>query len=371
MAHPSHSPSWSAPSRSSFRPREDWSLKWWIMFALILSFLLHGALFVSFDKISPYLSPSTPPVQVTRTRERIRLDPKVFQEQKPVQEIPELIAPGNQPDIKTFEPKLDAFDKQQMIPENQEIDLTPTVKEMTNLIRATEPGDGRTPGAGAPVNEMAALLAPKGMEMPDLSSAMAAVRRDVLAKPVSEKQMLLEAGALDPKEGDRVDVNLLDQVKAQGQGEGGGQRVPGFSNLDDLLGGGGQMGGSTAPILMPTDLLFAYGSDQLAEGARLSLMKLGFLIQKNPDSLFIIEGHTDSFGGDDFNMQLSMRRAVAVVEWLKSSLKLGTDRIQAAGYGKRRPLVNPKGTVEEQSMNRRVEIKVRPRQAAGERPTFR
>jgi outer membrane protein OmpA-like peptidoglycan-associated protein len=212
------------------------------------------------------------------------------------------------------------------------------------------------------MKEMAALLAPQAMAAPDLAKEMASLRRDVLSTPVSEKQMLLDAGALEPSDGGQVDMKLLDEVRKQGQGsDAAGTRVKGFSNLDDLLGGGGTMGGSTAPILMPTDLLFDYGSDQLAEGARLSLMKLGFLIQKNPNSLFIVEGHTDSFGGEEFNLQLSLRRANAVVEWLRASLRLGTDRIQAAGMGKSKPIVSTAGSVEEQSLNRRVEIKVRPR----------
>lgn len=355
-----NSPGWSSTPRASFRARDDWSLKWWVMFAVILSFGFHGLLYMSFDKISMVFGSVAKPVQQEKVPERIKIDPRLLQEQKAIQEIPEMIAPGNQPDIKAFEADLDDFDKAQMIAENQEIDLTPNVKEVTNFLRQTDPGDGRTPG-GSRMNDMAALLAPQAaMAAPDLASAMAAVRRDVLSKPVSEKQMLLDAGALEPKEGSgTIDADLLGEVKKQGVGDAAGTRVKGFSNLDDLLGGGGQLGGSTAPILMPTDLLFEYGSDQLAEGARLSLMKLGFLIQKNPDSLFIVEGHTDSFGGEDFNLDLSLRRANAVVEWLRNSLRLGTDRIQAAGMGKTKPIVSTTGTVEEQGLNRRVEIKVR------------
>lgn len=355
-----NSPGWSSTPRASFRARDDWSLKWWVMFAVILSFGFHGLLYMSFDKISMVFGSVAKPVQQEKVPERIKIDPRLLQEQKAIQEIPEMIAPGNQPDIKAFEADLDDFDKAQMIAENQEIDLTPNVKEVTNFLRQTDPGDGRTPG-GSRMNDMAALLAPQAaMAAPDLASAMAAVRRDVLSKPVSEKQMLLDAGALEPKEGSgSIDADLLGEVKKQGVGDAAGTRVKGFSNLDDLLGGGGQLGGSTAPILMPTDLLFEYGSDQLAEGARLSLMKLGFLIQKNPDSLFIVEGHTDSFGGEDFNLDLSLRRANAVVAWLRNSLRLGTDRIQAAGMGKSKPIVSTSGTVEEQGLNRRVEIKVR------------
>jgi outer membrane protein OmpA-like peptidoglycan-associated protein len=355
-----NSPGWSSTPRASFRARDDWSLKWWVMFAVILSFGFHGLLYMSFDKISMVFGSVAKPVVQEKLPERIKIDPRLLQEQKAIQEIPEMIAPGNQPDIKAFEADLDDFDKAQMIAENQEIDLTPNVKEVTNFLRQSDPGDGRTPG-GSRMNDMAALLAPQAaMAAPDLASAMAAVRRDVLSKPVSEKQMLLDAGALEPKEGSgTIDADLLGEVKKQGVGDAAGTRVKGFSNLDDLLGGGGQLGGSTAPILMPTDLLFEYGSDQLAEGARLSLMKLGFLIQKNPDSLFIVEGHTDSFGGEDFNLDLSLRRANAVVEWLRNSLRLGTDRIQAAGMGKTKPIVSTTGTVEEQGLNRRVEIKVR------------
>lgn len=353
------STTWSSHPRSSFRSREDWSLKWWIMFALILSIALHGVLYLSFDEISRFLGHSQPVAVVPPKPERFTIDPKVLQEQKAVQQIPEMIAPaGTQPDIQSFAPDLDSFDKAQMIPENQEIDLTPNVKEVTNFIRADEPGDQRT--AGSLKADMAALLAPESAALPDLAGAMAEMRREVLSRPVSEKQMLLDAGALEPASAGQVDVNLLDQVKAQG-GDGASARVKGFSNLDDLLGGGGTLGASTAPILMPTDLLFAYGSDQLAEGARLSLMKLGFLIQKNPNSLFIIEGHTDSFGGDQYNLDLSLRRAQAVVEWLRASLQLGTDRVEAVGLGKSRPIVSTTGSVDEQGLNRRVEIKVRPK----------
>jgi outer membrane protein OmpA-like peptidoglycan-associated protein len=355
MAAVTHPPEWTTP-QSSFRSRDDWSLKWWVMFALILSVVFHMMLVVGFD----FLGVSAmQPVKMREVPERIRISEQVLKEQQAIQQIPEIIAPGNVPDMKAFEPNLDNFDKLQELPKNQEIDLTPNVKEITNFIRANDPGDG-APGAPK-ATDMAKLLAPQTMAAPDIAAEMASVRRDVLSKPVSEKQMLLDAGALDPGEGGKMDSGLLDAVKSQGTATAAGARVKGFNNLDDLLGGGGKMGGSTAPILMPTDLLFEYGSDQLAEAARLSLMKLGFLIQKNPDSLFIIEGHTDSFGGEDFNLELSIRRANAVVSWLRESLGLGSDRIQAMGMGKSKPIVSVAGTVEQQGLNRRVEIKVRPK----------
>lgn len=349
-------PEWSTNPRAAFRARDDWSLKWWVMFALILSVLFHLLLVVGFNSLG---ISSVTPIKPRPVPERIRISEQALKEQQAIKQIPETLAPGNIPDMKAFEPKLDDFDKLQELPKNQEIDLTPNVKEITNFIRANDPGDG-APGASK-ANDMAKLLAPESAAAPDLAAEMASVRREVLSKPVSEKQMLLDAGALDPGEGGKMDTGLLDAVKSQGTSNAAGARVKGFSSLDDLLGGSGKMGGSTAPILMPTDLLFEYGSDQLAEAARLSLMKLGFLIQKNPDSLFIIEGHTDSFGGEEYNLELSARRANAVVGWLRESLGLGSDRIRAVGMGKSRPIVSTQGTVEQQGLNRRVEIKVRPR----------
>ena len=360
MSSAAHSPEWSPAPRSSYRARRDWSLRWWAMLAVIVSFLFHGLLYVGFEVtgLGEFLAENP---AAKESLERIAINPELLKKQEAIQQIPETIAPGTQPDIKAFEPDIDAFEKASMIPENQEIDLTPNVKEITNFIRADQAGD--TAPAAAKVEMLAQALAPESLAMPDLAQEMASMRKEVLSKPVSEKQMLLDAGALDPQDGGKMDLDLVSQVNRQGQGtaEAASSRVKGFANLDDLIGHGGKLGGSTAPILMPTDLLFTYGSDQLAESARVSLMKLGFLIQKNPDSLFIIEGHTDSFGGDQFNLELSQRRANAVVQWLMESLRLTTDRIQAAGMGKSHHIVDPRGTVEEQALNRRVEIKVRPR----------
>ena len=88
-------------------------------------------------------------------------------------------------------------------------------------------------------------------------------------------------------------------------------------------------------------------------------MKLGFIIQTNPGSRFIIEGHTDTIGGEDANYQLSLRRAGAVRDWLINTLKIDGNNMQAVGYGKNRPLVKPNGTAGEQALNRRVEIMIK------------
>jgi outer membrane protein OmpA-like peptidoglycan-associated protein len=138
---------------------------------------------------------------------------------------------------------------------------------------------------------------------------------------------------------------------------------PGFSNLDNLLASTGPLTPETAPILMPTDLLFDYDSDQMRIEAVESLAKLGTLIGRNPQATFLIEGHTDSFGSDAYNLELSTRRAGSVRDWLILEMGIPPERLEIRGLGKSRLIAPPTGTIEDQQINRRVEIVIR---AAGE-----
>jgi outer membrane protein OmpA-like peptidoglycan-associated protein len=110
---------------------------------------------------------------------------------------------------------------------------------------------------------------------------------------------------------------------------------------------------------MPTDLLFEFDSADLREGATASLQKLGRIIQRNPQAVFKVEGYTDSFGTEDYNMDLSQRRAETVKDWLVENMNIDPSRIQAQGFGKTHLLVPADRSVEQQQLNRRVEIVIR------------
>jgi outer membrane protein OmpA-like peptidoglycan-associated protein len=144
---------------------------------------------------------------------------------------------------------------------------------------------------------------------------------------------------------------------------GPNQGVPNFSNLDSLLSAKGPLSPKTAPILLPTDLLFDYDSAELRPQAVGSLQKLADLMERNPNATFIIEGHTDSFGPPDYNLRLSLGRAESVKAWLANNAGIDPGRIQTRGYGMTRLLVRG-GSVEEQQLNRRVEIVIRNNRAA-------
>ena len=89
-----------------------------------------------------------------------------------------------------------------------------------------------------------------------------------------------------------------------------------------------------------------------------SLQKLADLIERNPNSNFLIEGHTDSFGSPEYNARLSTARAESVKAWLAGEAGIDPGRITTRGLGMTRLLV-PGGTVEQQQLNRRVEIVIK------------
>ena len=140
-------------------------------------------------------------------------------------------------------------------------------------------------------------------------------------------------------------------------GAEGSDSVPaGYSDLDDLLAQTGGLTTAAGPIFMPSDVLFGYDEFFLRPEAITSLEKLGELIRRNPDARFRIEGHTDSFGGSDYNAQLSLARAESVKRWLADTMSIDPARIDTRGLGSTRPLAPATGNVEEQQLNRRVEI---------------
>jgi outer membrane protein OmpA-like peptidoglycan-associated protein len=67
-----------------------------------------------------------------------------------------------------------------------------------------------------------------------------------------------------------------------------------------------------------------------------------------------IEGHTDDRGTDQYNLDLSKRRARAVAQWLITNGGIPTTQLETTGYGKSRPLVS--GPDADPSQNRRVEL---------------
>ena len=80
------------------------------------------------------------------------------------------------------------------------------------------------------------------------------------------------------------------------------------------------------------------------------------LLTIRPESTFVVEGHTDSLGSDQYNLDLSQARADAVVQWW---VDRGIDpgRLTAVGLGEAEPIASD-DTQEGRDRNRRIEVTI-------------
>jgi len=112
-------------------------------------------------------------------------------------------------------------------------------------------------------------------------------------------------------------------------------------------------------ITLSGSVLFPTNESTLLPAAMVKLNEVAdALIKGNPDSNITIEGHTDSQGQRQYNMDLSQKRAESVKGQLVSRGVAG-DRIKTVGVGPDRPIADNK-SAEGRANNRRVEIIVEP-----------
>lgn len=271
-------------------------------------------------------------------------------------------------------PKVRAFNikQAQIDPRTLEDHKEPSTKPATKPV--PDVTDLQIPGDAKPNFEQYMKTAETVIAAPDATKTMVAEKPKVVQTKALDRIL-----AEDNSRQVREDMNALKEQFLNNKpnvsanhptfdvtGEQTGSRpnlgpnvgLPNFSNLDSLLSQQGPLSSKTAPILMPTDLLFDYDSPVLRSQAVGSLQQLAQLIERNPNATFIIEGYTDNFGSPEYNLRLSQSRAESVKDWLVSNAGIEAGRIQARGKGMSRLLVSA-GTVEEQQLNRRVEIVIK------------
>ncbi|MCH7226192.1 OmpA family protein [Haloferula sp. A504] len=99
---------------------------------------------------------------------------------------------------------------------------------------------------------------------------------------------------------------------------------------------------------------FDVDSDVLRPDATPALEQILEALETTPYLAIVIEGHTDSDGGDDHNLDLSQRRAQAVVNWLTEKGIAG-ERLTPKGKGEAEPIAS-NDSATGKAMNRRVEV---------------
>ena len=301
----------------------------WVIRGLIVSVLIHFALYLVFNytKLERFSTQTTTrlvPRQFTVAQLEVNEDllnqdetspTKPEKDEVPIQNIP---LPTEKND---FEEQMET------------LRATPSAPDLEKPLVAEKPKVDTT--------SMEALAALQQNTASTMESELDSVRESVL----SDAPKIITGGQL----------RLPDTSGSDSTGAGS----PGFSDLDTLLAQSGGLKKGTAPILMPTDLLFDYDSADLRPAAVSSLRKLGELITRNPNVIFSIEGHADSFGSTAYNLILSEKRAESVRAWLVRAMGINPRNIKTKGYGATRLIAPADGSVEEQQINRRVEIVMR------------
>jgi outer membrane protein OmpA-like peptidoglycan-associated protein len=101
-------------------------------------------------------------------------------------------------------------------------------------------------------------------------------------------------------------------------------------------------------------ILFGFDRSDLSSGAKSNLQELKDILAKYADTDIEIQGHTDSDGTDDYNMELSQKRAQSVSSYLRS-IGVSSGRISTKGFGENAPKY-ANDTEDNKSQNRRVEF---------------
>ncbi len=106
------------------------------------------------------------------------------------------------------------------------------------------------------------------------------------------------------------------------------------------------------------DVTFAVNSTTISPMMRDTLDGVAQSMIDYPNSLIDVMGHTDSTGSEQYNLDLSRRRAESVANYLVSR-GVSRARIETIGYGEQYPIAD-NSTEAGRSQNRRVEIRITP-----------
>jgi len=124
----------------------------------------------------------------------------------------------------------------------------------------------------------------------------------------------------------------------------------------DLAGAKIERVGEGIKVTFDSGLLFDVDKATLRPASQEQLSKMAVILNKYKDTNILLEGHTDSTGTAEHNLELSRMRADAVGSYL-SGVGVSPARFTIKAYGKDQPIA-PNATAEGRQQNRRVEVAI-------------
>lgn len=328
---------------STYTPPRREGLGWYVLVAVILALLIHvGALVAAGNTF--YSSEISEPEEWVSQPMRVT---NIETEPEPVAEAPpeaELERPID--DSELIDDTEDAIAELQ----NTEIDIDTQIEEAAlpemkiekPKLMGEEEGELLKPVIGADVNPDIPDPGKMKIDFPMAKANQLVVVDDgaPLADVLDPNSVVAELGKMKGAGGDNED-GVID----------GYTGLTAYAKMSP-----GDLQRNKASI--GSDLLFAFNDATLRDDARLTLMTVAMLIDRNPGMFCWVEGHTDLFGSDEFNETLSLKRGSAVKDWLVRALQLDPKFIIVRPFGRTDPIVT-EGDRDEQAPNRRVDIKMR------------
>ncbi len=116
--------------------------------------------------------------------------------------------------------------------------------------------------------------------------------------------------------------------------------------------------GHNIVLNMPSNITFGVDQDAIKPEFFQVLSSVSLVLKKFNQTLVDVYGHTDSDGSDQYNFDLSQRRATSVASFLSDS-GIDARRFVIRGYGESRPIAS-NATAAGKAANRRVEIQITP-----------
>ena len=112
--------------------------------------------------------------------------------------------------------------------------------------------------------------------------------------------------------------------------------------------------GNNLVLSMPELVLFDFNKYEVKNKVKGSLNTLAKALEENPDIRIKIDGYTDFIGSEVYNLELSVKRAKAIKNYLVDR-GVKSSNISIEGYGKQNPIAN-NATAAGRAKNRRVEF---------------
>ncbi|MGA8762889.1 MAG: OmpA family protein [Candidatus Sulfotelmatobacter sp.] len=106
-----------------------------------------------------------------------------------------------------------------------------------------------------------------------------------------------------------------------------------------------------------TSVKFGFNKDNLTSKGKEALDQLANSLASTKGYIITLEGSTDSVGSQEYNYDLSQRRANSVIQYLASKYNVPAHKIYVIGLGKDKPLESNK-TSTGRADNRRVDVRL-------------